>query len=97
MGLIFYHPAGVAKRQAGPALRRSRRLCGALRDGRAQNDELRGLVELQADLIDRLGHELDELRRRVRRSVRGNSSLARRAPARCCRRSPFTRGFSGGE
>jgi hypothetical protein len=45
MGLIYYHRAGVAKRQARAAIRASRRLEGALGDVEAENERLAGLVE----------------------------------------------------
>jgi hypothetical protein len=40
VGLISYHKAGVAKRQARAAMRASQQLGGALRDVRSQNEQL---------------------------------------------------------
>ena len=62
MGLISYHRAGVAKRQARAALRASRRLSSALGEVRDQNEEV---VERQAAMTEQLEQELDELRTRV--------------------------------
>ncbi len=65
MGLISYHRAGVAKRQARAALRASRRLSGALGKVRDQNEELVEVVERQAAMTEQLEQELDELRARL--------------------------------
>ena len=65
MGLISYHRAGAAKRQARAALRVSRRLSGALGEVRDQNEELVEVVERQAAVIEQLEQEVDELRTRL--------------------------------
>lgn len=65
VGLISYHRAGVAKRQARAALRASRRLSGALGEVRDQNEELVAVVERQAAVIEQLEQEVDELRTRL--------------------------------
>jgi hypothetical protein len=65
MGLISYHRAGVAQRQARAAVRASRRIGDALNDVQAQNEQLNELVNQQAEMIERLETELGELRRRI--------------------------------
>ena len=65
MGLISYHRAGVAQRQARAAVRASRRIGDALNDVKAQNEQLNALVNQQAEMIERLETELGELRRRI--------------------------------
>lgn len=65
MGLISYHRAGVAQRQARVAVRASRRIGDALNDVEAQNEQLNELVNQQAEMIERLETELGELRRRI--------------------------------
>jgi methyl-accepting chemotaxis protein len=65
MGLISYHRAGVAQRQARSAVRASRRIGDALDDVQAQNEQLNELVNQQAEMIERLETELGELRRQI--------------------------------
>ena len=64
MGLISYHRAGVAERQASAAVRASRRIGDALQDVQSPNDHLIELVNQQAEMIERLETERDELRQR---------------------------------
>jgi hypothetical protein len=65
MGLISYHRAGVAKRQARAAMRASRRLSDELDGVRDQNEELVDVVKRQAAMIEELERQLDELRARL--------------------------------
>jgi methyl-accepting chemotaxis protein len=65
MGLISYHRAGVAQRQARAAVRASHQIGDALNDVRAQNEQLNELVNQHAEMIERLEAELGELRRRI--------------------------------
>ncbi len=65
MGLISYHRAGAAQRQARAAVSASRRIGDALNDVQAQNEQLNELVNQQAEMIERLETELGELRRRI--------------------------------
>jgi hypothetical protein len=65
MGLISYHRAGVAKRQARAAIRASRRLGGELRDVQLQNEHLLEIVERQAAAIERLERERGDVGSRI--------------------------------
>lgn len=65
MGLISYHRAGVAKRQARAAIRASRQLGRALSDVQSENEQLSEIVARQDEMIARLEREVDELRRRL--------------------------------
>ena len=59
MGLLPNRCAGVARRRAQAALRRSSQL-QRRPDLQRPNDERRGLVESQSDLTGHRGDELDE-------------------------------------
>jgi predicted RNase H-like nuclease (RuvC/YqgF family) len=65
MGLISYHRAGVAKRQARAAIRATRQLGGELTDVRSQNEQLTEIVARQDEMIARLESEVEDLRRRL--------------------------------
>jgi hypothetical protein len=65
MGFTSYHRAGLANRQARASLRVSRRIGDALQDLQSRNDQPIKLVNQQAERIERLGTELDELRQRI--------------------------------
>ena len=65
MGMISYHRAGVAKRQARAAMRASRRLRAEVDGVRDRNEELVEVVERQAVMIEELERQLDELRSRL--------------------------------
>jgi len=65
MGLICYHRAGVAKRQARAAMRASRRLSDEVGEVRVQNEELVEVVERQAAIIEELERQMDDFRARL--------------------------------
>jgi hypothetical protein len=61
MGFISYHRAGVAKRQARAAIRATRELGDELEGVNSQSERLMEIVERQAEMIERLEQELDDL------------------------------------